>query len=205
MRLQSDVERLASKQSKIVTIEPSPDLDPLSPAQVQPTSDGFIIRYSIDLKEPDRAEAIAHEYGHLLLHFRGLINVFDTWYGLNDYLALEMNNAISHRALIETLQTEYAIGSGHHLRCRKAGLDRLRDYADTPDIEQDILFGIGVALYDSATTGAISEKATAILNSNPDICRAFTAAHRYLSRITVALSREDQLRLVDMFLVELGF
>ncbi len=166
----------------VVSEEASLESDCYEPADiVEGERDGeWTIRYKPDLPPEQRDEAIAHEYGHLLLNYRGLALVRVNKRSALDLLqqdeselvaeelepedlldfqmlmrlALNVRNAISHLHLMGVLKDEYDIASRVHVEQVSRWLkEDPRAWVDYQDWKAWI-HGVGVNLYRTAAPGS---------------------------------------------------
>ncbi|MCM3065330.1 hypothetical protein M3568_02655 [Priestia flexa] len=167
--------------------------------------DGGIV-ISTKLTGKEKIEAEAHELMHILLNKQGLLMVVSEYEGESEFLALEINNAISHWFLINGLKNDYKIESELHLSERAASLSTISN-----DIEElyfdnstTLLKGLGVRLYDIARTiPAIEREVIDIATTNQLVNHVFQMARKILSRITIESSKEMQLETIAEFLLEI--
>lgn len=159
-----------------------------------------------------RIQAEAHELAHLYLKYSGLIRIefpFDYGYPVSeDYLALEINNALSHVHLVPLLQNKYGISSQIHLDLQGSALEYVPDQIMDRRLNQDeiCLHGIGVVLYDiEKTIPKFSALIKDIANMDPAVKQAWKQAHQYFPLIEPTLNRDHQRLLLQNFLKSLGY
>ena len=112
--------------------------------------------------------------------------------GESEFLALEINNAISHWFLISGLKTDYNIESELHLSERAASLSTISNVIEELYFKNSttLLKGLGVRLYDIART--IPDRAREIIDiatTNQLVNHTFQMARKILSRITIESSK----------------
>ncbi len=112
---------------KIIQVEPKDEctyrLSDRSPANVGSNGNIFIMQR---LNEPEKNEAIAHELGHIYFEHQGQVSLqnFVDRHGL----PLEINNVISHRAIIAMLKNDYDIESNLHKTLRLEVLNEAESF-----------------------------------------------------------------------------
>lgn len=162
------------------------------------------------LSENDKIEAEAHELGHILLKERGLICLSSTDWDL-DFFVLELNNAISHKELINTLQIEFNISSELHYRLRydsikerERFIDNVKYFVMNKDIY--ILYGLGFRLYDIYITLLKSryEEIEKLVEENQYVRTSFNLAKKYLYKIDSTTSKDNQVEIINTILRDLN-
>lgn len=172
-----------------------------SPAQVM---DGKIYVLS-DLSNEERIQAEAHELGHLYVKELGIINFEPIYNEPIGYLKLELNNTLSHKFIIQILEEKFGISSDIHLQLRIRGIDSTKNYLIDSDMDTEVLYGLGLNLYDIAITAPNSKNdVLEVLSLNESIKRAYQAAETHLGSIHLGMSKEEQEQVVNEFLSELG-
>lgn len=162
------------------------------------------------LSENDKIEAEAHELGHILLKERGLICLSSIDWDL-DFFVLELNNAISHKELINTLQIEFNISSELHYRLRydsikerERFIDNVKYFVMNKDIY--ILYGLGFRLYDIYITLLKSryEEIEKLVEENQYVRTSFNLAKKYLYKIDSTTSKDNQVEIINTILRDLN-
>ncbi|CEK38123.1 hypothetical protein [Paraclostridium sordellii] len=156
------------------------------------------------LSESDKIEAEAHELCHILLKERGLICLSTTDGDLN-FFVLELNNAISHKELVNTLQNEL------HYRLRYDSIKDIDKFIDdikyfVENEEIYLLYGLGFRLYDIYTTllESSDEEIESLVEENQHIKISFNLAKKYLSKIDSTTSKDNQIDIINTMLRELN-
>ncbi|WP_129727943.1 hypothetical protein [Ectobacillus funiculus] len=195
-----------SKQIEVIYVEKSKAkenwLTEESPANVR---DGKIYVLD-DLPDENKLQAEAHELGHLYVEQLGVLK-FDPEYGEPiDYLKLELNNALSHRFIIDILNEKFNISSDYHLHLRRKGIDNTKEILqDNDEYEKEILFGLGLKLFDiSITIPDTEEEIEKIIHFNKDVSLAYEAAKTYLMQMKLDMPSEEQRQIIGNFLEKLG-
>lgn len=157
-----------------------------------------------NLSDDTKIQALAHEYGHLLIKERGIISFEPIGDGPFDYLILELNNALSHKFIINVLEQKFGISSDFHLKLLVEGLNKTKDIIKNSYLEKEILFGIGLKLYDIAITVPNKKKEIEdILAINKNIELSFQAANTHLKNIHLDSSVEEQMWTIEEYLNDL--
>lgn len=209
-QLHSDVTSLMGSTVEIIYVQ---DENPFglsleNPAMV--TKDEKI--YILDgLPEEFKIQAVAHELGHLYLKYLGLVQAeypFDIGYPTSeDYLALELNNALSHQLLIHLLE-RYDISSKLHLDLRASSLEHIPQRILELRIDDDTtcLHGMGLALYDmEQTLPGFRSDIVELAQMDPTVSHSFDQASEYLPFIVPKLARDQQKMYIESFLKSLGY
>lgn len=162
----------------------------------------IVISESLDMKE--RIEAEAHELMHIMLNRQGLLAVGCENEGDCEFLALEINNALSHLTLIDNLKNNYNISSQLHLKERVASLNTIQG-----EIEQfyqqnrpALLKALGLRLYDIVRT--VPEKESIILDiisTNKSVNHTFHIARQLFNEITIETTEVIQREIIRTFLI----
>lgn len=158
------------------------------------------------LSKKEKIEAEAHELMHILLNKQGLLRVVSKYEGKNEFLAMEINNAISHKILISRLRNDYNIESELHLKENTNSLSTILRNIEEPHSNNDtnLLKEIGVRLYDIyRTISEIEKEIIEIVSTNQLVESVFQMAKEILSRITIDSSKEVQLKTIKLFLLEI--
>lgn len=201
-QLRRDVESLSGSPLNIeyVAADNSYGLSMDSPAMVT-KEDMIYILSTLPIEFRNQAEA--HELGHLYLKYSGLIRLeypFDYGYPVSeDFLALEINNALSHIHLIHLLEHNYGISSQLHLDLLGSSLEYVPDQILDCRLDEDIfcLHGIGVALYDiERTIPRFSSLVKDIASMDPSVSHALQEARKNLSLIEPNMGQDQQIKLI---------
>ena len=164
-----------------------------------------------------KVEAEAHELGHILIRYRGIIafDVTDNYSELCDSetyrrskeFCLEVNNAISHRHLLTLLHT-------YQIPCLKQRELRTISHDDFISVREDFPDAIkewhqikGIIAYDIVECGARSREDVFknILNNFPDGREVFQLCCNYLSKMKPGEDIGAQIRLFIEFAAKLGY
>lgn len=195
-------------------IEITDELDENCPAEVGPNGE---IRIWSELPELHIEEAKAHEIYHIYLRKQGLI-AFQTndakalfIVGSEalpslDALAREINNAISHRQLLDDLKYKYGIQSDYHLAKRAKPIEELIDEVNAVVDDIPLLHHYGAILYDIERTfsgmEAYVDKAKGL---HPEIERAYNACKSHLTGIELGQDVQLQRVICENLFTELGY
>lgn len=152
------------------------------------------------INQEDKIEAEAHELGHLLVKNRGMITLKSKDFYESSYFVLELNNAVSHKYVVNILKDEFDISSDLHLTLRENSIKNVeKDIRELDNIY--FLYGIGMKLYDiNVTLGKDIEKFTEL---NEYVKRAVDAAKEWLSQINIDMPIESQKKIIHNMLDEL--
>lgn len=74
------------------------------------------------ISKDEKIMAEAHELGHIYVRENGLVSIEPHGNEPYDYLMLELNNALSHKFVIDLLAQEFSISSETHLNLRAASI-----------------------------------------------------------------------------------
>lgn len=159
-----------------------------------------------DLQYEKRLQAEAHELGHLYVEQLGLIHFEPKASEPMDYLKLELNNALSHRFIIHILDEQFDISSEYHLQLRRKGIDTTKEILqDGSEYEKEILFGLGLKLFDiSITILDTEEEIKQVISLNKEVALAFEKAKTHLVQLKLDMSNEEQEQMISKFLEGLG-
>lgn len=211
-------EKLISDFKKVTGSEPeiqlADDLDADCPAEVGPNGE---FRVWSRLPEENREEAKAHEIYHVYLRKQGLIafktNDSKALYSFDsddlpylDCLSREVNNAISHRNLIDALKNDYGISSDYHLSKRAKPIEELIIEINAVASNVPLLHHYGVIIYDIERTFAEMEPyIDKVKGLHPEIEKAYDACKRHLSRVELGQEVQIQKAICENFFIELGY
>lgn len=213
-QLRLDVESLCNYQINLIPMENAEAycLCAQSPAEATIDRNVWQIYILESLSKEERREAEAHELGHLLVQYRppGLITM-DSIVMFDEEMQVligEIDNAISHKLLIDELKTKYNISSGLHIRLMAKSLEEI--YAKIRILEAGkntkLLHAMGVYLFDIARTNKnASVKVVQKLQLNSTVKHAFKAAQLHLSQIKLGQSQTIQRQYVNRFMEDIGY
>ncbi|MBP1931950.1 hypothetical protein [Ammoniphilus resinae] len=205
--LHYEVEQLRGEPASIIFVGDENDygLNPTQPAAID-SDDNIIVLNSLldDVKE----QCIAHELGHMWLKYSGLIEVrYPFSYEFRtpeQYLALEINNTISHIWVIELLRDRFGISSDYHLNQRKAIIQHVQDIEGLDSFQ---LHGMGIALFDYERTypNSTPEVQVVLQRCDKSIKSAYEAAKTHLTYRVSTTSYDKQKIAIHNLLAELGY
>lgn len=186
------------------------ELIPGCPAQVGPDDE---ITVSKELAGRDLIEAKAHEMGHTILRYQGLVafeiadrDLAEQACGTEaNQLCTEINNAISHRFLLPMLKSQYNIDSllQHRLRCQSPECTAkiLSDFEGDTTISHIE----GIVAYDLLQCKLVeTEQVELILDIDNKIRYAFELSVEHLSKIEIGMPIETQVKIFVDYLEKLG-
>ncbi|NMD72748.1 hypothetical protein HHO41_21200 [Bacillus sp. DNRA2] len=213
-QLRLDVESLCNYQINLIPIENAEAycLCAQSPAEATNERNVWQIYILDSLSKEERLEAEAHELGHLLVHYRppGLITMDSIVMFDEDMQVLigEIDNAISHKLLIDELKIKYNISSGLHIRLMATSLEDI--HAELKNVETDkntkLLHSIGVYLFDiSRTNKNALTRVFQKLQLNSSVKHAYMAAQLHLTQIKLGQSQTIQRQHVNRFMGDIGY
>lgn len=187
-------------------------LTDLSPANIG--HDGRI--YVMErLNEQEKSEAIAHELGHL--YYKNLGQVTLENFEDQHNLPLEINNVISHMAIIDWLERTYGIASTAHIIRRATLLEEAEQYLvnlEKSYLNKDIdcldydyyLATLGVYLRDiEMCLPNRQDQVNYVAALHPRLSLILNAARIHLFNISVNFSEEEQKRRINAFIMTLRF
>ncbi len=157
------------------------------------------------LREDDKIQAEAHELAHLYFKTVGLIYLNPQFGDECDFFVLELNNAISHKYVIEKL-SELNISNDYHLSLRNNSLNNIAVDINNCRYSPALLRGLGLRIFDVFQT--VREPIVNInecASQNEIVLQAYNTAQQNISLITPQQTREEQVALVSSFLRELGY
>ena len=213
-RLRLDVQSLCNYNVHLIPLEKAEayGLFAQSPAQVTNERNVWQIYILESLSNEERLEAEAHELGHLLVYYRppGLITMDSIVMFDEDIQVLicRIDNAISHKLLIDELETNYNISSGLHIQLMETSLADIR--AEIRNLvagkNNELLHSMGVYLFDIARTNMnASARVDQKLQLNTTVKHVFKEAHLHLSQIKLGQSKTIQRQYVNKFMKAIGY
>lgn len=177
-----------------------------SPAKVN--NDGSIS--ILNTLNPEEKElSIAHELGHILVRNMGVLQIEQIG-GPEDYLFLEINNALSHSILIELLERQYGIGSAMHLNLRLLGLTTMENNVTWAQTQQGrdaqiFLAAEGVKLYDiHRTIPHVRADVQDLIRLHPVLSLSFERANEFFSGVNVGIGLNELHDIITKFLNSVG-
>lgn len=131
---------------------------------------------------------------------------FDTIMTRLESVALCINDALSHKTLIQELESEYGISSEEHLTLLSQCLDYSEFIATCSTAAIEDYHAHGLVLFDlEQTMPVLIDKITAASKLHPEIEKAFLAGKEYLQPITNGSDMSNQRNKVIQFLRVLGY
>lgn len=174
-----------------------------SPANVMSDNEVYVLDC---IPEDDKIQAEAHELAHIYVREKGLINL--KIYGNEpfDFLLLELNNALSHRFVLNTLSRGFCISNVLHINLRAKSLESItQDIEDLKD-EVELLYAFGLRLYDiHKTIPDLKNEVKRLASLNDDVNTAFNAAFEYIDPIQPETPKKEQESAINSFLSYLGY
>ncbi|AZR73229.1 hypothetical protein BBF96_07425 [Anoxybacter fermentans] len=177
-----------------------------NPAFCERIPGGWRIYISKDLNTIQQAEVAAHELAHLLLKGEGLYSVSlgEDW--PESYLAMEINNVISHHFIITRLKKDYGIGSNLHISLRESILTNGQQMIEEYSEEYVMLHGIGLHLLDLFLTAKKHKKRIEeLLELSDKVKESFEIGEKLLVYPSHQISAEEQWLRISEFLQRLGY
>ncbi|AGK54066.1 hypothetical protein [Bacillus sp. 1NLA3E] len=213
-RLRLDVQSLCNYNVHLIPLEKAEAYGLFSQSPAQVTNEGIVWQIFIleSLSNEERLEAEAHELGHLLVYYRppGLITMDSIVMFDEDIhvLICRIDNAISHKLLIDELETNYNISSGLHIQLMETSLEDIR--AEIRNLvarkNNKLLQAMGVYLFDIARTNMnASARVDQKLQLNTTVKHAFKSAQLHLSQIKLGQSQTIQHQYVNKFMKAIGY
>lgn len=133
-------------------------------------------------------------------------NQFDIIMSRLDALALSINDALSHKKLIEILEEKYEISSDEHLRLLSQCLDDSEFIAACATAAPEDYHAHGLVLLDlEQTVPEEAGKVEVASKLHPEIEKAFLAGKEYLLPIINGIDMTNQRNRVIQFLRLLGY
>lgn len=201
LALRQDVNELCNYNTTFVNQDNAPDyyLSAESPANIFDGNEIYILN---SLGNDEKIQAEAHELGHLYVSARGIVKCAIDNSEPIDFLKLELNNALSHKVLMEIIENDYGISNDFHKNLRISGLSHLDDIND---LEIELLYGIGLRLYDiSRTIENTSQTVNQILSANEAVRIAYNLAYELLNDIEINTPRDEQIERIANYINILG-
>jgi len=148
--LRSEVRRLCPCEVRYVAQEEAVmyNLSDDCPANIMRNHEIWEVNVIDWISENLRIQAEAHELGHLYIHESGLVRIETHDYGPLVFFILELNNALSHRFVIDTLLLDFSIEISYHLDIRAQSMNSIRQQIHDYNDEVALLYGLGLRLYD---------------------------------------------------------
>jgi len=205
--LRVDLTSLSQAAGDRVEIRSAADVPLTNPIQVSPTASGWCVEYNPSYQEPSLSLGLAHEYGHLLLVYRGLVSPKSRFFeGIDEFLLATVGNAISHLDLVRLLRNEYALGSEEHFRVLRQGLAGLLECAlDPRDLSRIELVGTGVSLFDTVRgIPELGPEMAPALEANDAVALGYSAAESHLARVSYLQGAAEQEAGLTSFLEAVG-
>jgi hypothetical protein len=155
-----------------------------------------VIQIADSLQDNQRAEAIAHEIGHLLLVYRfglGMVGrrmprassteemfIYFCCMGRHwDYLLGQVTNTAHHLILIDYLREEYGIGSNFHLQLLHRHFQKLASEAYE---DRESLYAQGLITFEYQRLGRDVNEAVPLNPPREEIWQSYRAAQKHFGR-----------------------
>ncbi|MCM3442670.1 hypothetical protein [Metabacillus halosaccharovorans] len=203
--LRTEVKRLCQVEIKYIALEDAPryHLSVESPANVRNGNEVYVIDC---IPEEEKLQAEAHELGHIFIREMGLISFQPKGSEPFDFLLLELNNALSHRFVIEILSSRFYISNAFHLKLRTESLESIvQDINDFKE-EVELLHAFGLRLYDIYKMIAdLKNEVERLAGINDGVNASFSAAKTYLEPLQPETPKKEQESAINSYLNYLGY
>jgi hypothetical protein len=173
------------------------------PANVMNNNEVYVLDC---IPEEDKIQAEAHELGHIYVREKGLISIPPNGNKPFDFLLLELNNALSHRFVLNVLSQIFFISNDLHLDLRAKSLNSIKQ--DIKDFKEKIeyLHAFGLKLYDiRATIPELKNEVERLIVINGNVSAAYNAAVSYIDPIQLETPKKEQESAINGFLIHLGY